>query len=85
MPYHSWRISHAKHHACTGHMTEDQVFVPKTRSELGLPKFDAANETLDGSSVSIKVMDELKEAIGDAPISAAFGAFSYLVFTFFDG
>jgi omega-6 fatty acid desaturase (delta-12 desaturase) len=28
VPYHPWRISHAKHHASTGHIDEDQVFVP---------------------------------------------------------
>merc|ERR1739848_883739 len=38
VPYHSWRISHAKHHAATGHMTRDQVFVPKTASQLGIQK-----------------------------------------------
>eukprot|EP00056_Hartaetosiga_gracilis_P019394 m.13900 g.13900 ORF g.13900 m.13900 type:complete len:375 (-) comp7668_c0_seq1:167-1291(-) len=35
VPYHPWRISHAKHHARTNHMTEDEVFVPATRSEMG--------------------------------------------------
>ena len=79
MPYHSWRISHAKHHACTGHMTEDQVFIPKTRSELGLPAFDANKETLDGSSVDKDVMGELWEALGDSPLMAAIGSASYLV------
>ena len=33
-------------------MTQDQVFVPRTRSELGLPAFDPAKETLDGSSIA---------------------------------
>ncbi|KAF9128720.1 Fatty acid oxidation complex subunit alpha [Mortierella sp. 14UC] len=37
VPYHSWRISHSKHHKATGHMTRDQVFVPKTRTQVGLP------------------------------------------------
>jgi hypothetical protein len=37
VPYHSWRISHGQHHAATGHMTRDQVFVPRTRSQLGHP------------------------------------------------
>jgi len=36
VPYHSWRISHSKHHKHTGHVTKDQVFVPKTRSTLGI-------------------------------------------------
>ncbi|KAI8060554.1 delta-12 fatty acid desaturase [Gongronella butleri] len=37
VPYHSWKLSHSRHHKSTGHMTNDQVFVPKTRSEVGLP------------------------------------------------
>lgn len=36
VPYHSWRISHARHHAATGHLTRDEVFVPKTRAQKGL-------------------------------------------------
>nr|ALA48975.1 delta-12 fatty acid desaturase 2 [Umbelopsis isabellina] len=40
VPYHSWRISHSRHHKATGHMTRDQVFVPSTRSSLGLPKME---------------------------------------------
>ena len=79
VPYHSWRITHAKHHASTAHMTQDQVFVPRTRSELGLPAFDPAKETLDGSSISQDSMTELWEAIGDAPLTAAFGFLSYTV------
>ncbi|KAG0050895.1 linoleoyl-CoA desaturase activity protein [Gryganskiella cystojenkinii] len=42
VPYHSWRISHSKHHKATGHMTKDQVFVPKTRTQVGLPSKSAA-------------------------------------------
>lgn len=33
VPYHSWRISHARHHAATGHLTRDEVFVPRTRAQ----------------------------------------------------
>ncbi|KAI8393705.1 fatty acid desaturase-domain-containing protein [Radiomyces spectabilis] len=40
VPYHSWRYSHSKHHKATGHMSKDQVFVPSTRSEVGLPPRD---------------------------------------------
>ncbi|KAG0700465.1 fatty acid desaturase-domain-containing protein [Suillus ampliporus] len=79
VPYHSWRITHAKHHASTGHMTQDQVFVPKTRSQLGLPAFDPTKEDILGSSVSEEVMKELKEAIGDSPIGATLGAATYLL------
>ncbi|KAH9971929.1 fatty acid desaturase-domain-containing protein [Lactifluus volemus] len=80
VPYHSWRITHAKHHASTGHMTLDQVFVPSTRSDLGLPPLNPNGEDLFGSSVSNKVMNELYEALGDSPIGALFTPASYLLF-----
>src|SRR5215469_4057820 len=62
VPYHSWRITHAKHHASTAHMTQDQVFVPKTRSELRLPAFNSKGEDFHGSNVSAEVRKELWEA-----------------------
>ncbi|CAI5741572.1 unnamed protein product [Hyaloperonospora brassicae] len=34
VPYHSWRISHRKHHANTGSCENDEVFVPATRSAV---------------------------------------------------
>ncbi|KAJ3417630.1 Delta(12)-fatty-acid desaturase [Chytridiales sp. JEL 0842] len=37
VPYYSWKISHSKHHKGCGHMKKDQVFLARTRSELGLP------------------------------------------------
>jgi hypothetical protein len=79
VPYHSWRITHAKHHASTGHMTQDQVFVPRTRSELGLPPLNPAKEDLFGSRVSAEVKKELWEALGDSPIGAVLTPGSYLV------
>ena len=35
VPYHSWRISHAKHHRSTNDMDRDEVFIPYTRTEVG--------------------------------------------------
>ncbi|KAJ0397720.1 hypothetical protein P43SY_007188 [Pythium insidiosum] len=32
VPYHSWRISHRRHHSNTGSCENDEVFVPVTRS-----------------------------------------------------
>jgi omega-6 fatty acid desaturase (delta-12 desaturase) len=78
VPYHSWRITHAKHHASTGHVYQDQVFVPKTRKDLGLPAFDAAQEDIYGGSITEKVMAELWEALGDSPIGAVIGAAGYV-------
>ncbi|EGN98077.1 hypothetical protein SERLA73DRAFT_182939 [Serpula lacrymans var. lacrymans S7.3] len=79
VPYHSWRITHAKHHASTAHMTQDQVFVPKTRSQLGLPAFNPTKEDILGGSISNEVMKELWDALGDSPIGATLGCASYLL------
>ncbi|KAF8957244.1 delta-12 fatty acid desaturase protein [Flammula alnicola] len=79
VPYHSWRITHAKHHASTGHMTQDQVWVPATRSDLGLPPFDPTREDLLGSRVTEEVKRELWEALGDSPIGAVLTPASYLL------
>lgn len=79
VPYHAWRITHSKHHASTGHMTQDQVFVPPTRSELGLRPFDPSREHLLGARVTNEVKKEMWEALGDSPIGAVLGSGSYLV------
>ena len=34
VPYHSWRISHGKHHSSTGSIEHDEVFVPAHASEV---------------------------------------------------
>merc|ERR1711988_1581803 len=34
VPYHSWRISHSKHHGNTGSCENDEVFAPKGRDDL---------------------------------------------------
>jgi len=34
VPYHSWRFTHGMHHKNTSHMTRDQVFVPKTSTQV---------------------------------------------------
>jgi omega-6 fatty acid desaturase (delta-12 desaturase) len=67
VPYHSWRISHARHHAATGHMTRDEVFVPKTRSQTQIGEIKEEAE-VDGHDVTEARQLELQEAIGDAPL-----------------
>lgn len=86
VPYHAWRITHGQHHAATGHLTNDQVFVPKSRSQIGLPPLDPSEEDILGSHVSEKAMNELREALGDSPIGAAITGASYLarVFIYID-
>lgn len=79
VPYHSWRITHAKHHAMTCHATNDQVFVPPTRSMMKLPAFDPSKEDLAGSSVAEEVQAQFREALSDSPIAAAFTSASYLL------
>lgn len=60
-------------------MTQDQVFVPPTRSDLGLPAFNPDGEDILGSRVSAAVKKELWEALGDSPIGAVLGSASYLL------
>ncbi|ORY08245.1 delta-12 fatty acid desaturase [Basidiobolus meristosporus CBS 931.73] len=57
VPYHSWRISHSKHHKATGHMTRDQVFVPSTRSELGLDSKKDEEDHDDSAIMAAPLMD----------------------------
>jgi len=42
VPYHAWRISHGHHHAKTGNIVHDEVFVPTTRSDFA----DEAEQTM---------------------------------------
>jgi len=79
VPYHSWRLSHAKHHASTCHMTQDQVYVPATRLDYNLRALDPAEDDFQGANVSIKVRQELWEALGDSPVSASLECAIYLV------
>lgn len=60
-------------------MTQDQVFVPPTRSQVGLPLLNVAKEDRLGSRVSEEVKREFKEALGDSPIGAMIGSATYLV------
>jgi omega-6 fatty acid desaturase / acyl-lipid omega-6 desaturase (Delta-12 desaturase) len=60
-------------------MTQDQVFVPRTRSQRGLPPINPDGESLLGGSISKEVMKELYEALGDSPIGAVLRPGSYLV------
>ncbi|KAJ7773344.1 fatty acid desaturase-domain-containing protein [Mycena metata] len=39
-PYFSWKISHHRHHIYHASMTRDETYVPKTRTELGIPEED---------------------------------------------
>ncbi|KAJ7784930.1 delta 12 fatty acid epoxygenase [Mycena maculata] len=53
-PYFSWKISHHRHHIGHASMERDEVYVPKTRSELGIP--------YPGSHV------DYEEIFGDTPL-----------------
>ncbi|TFK22249.1 delta 12 fatty acid epoxygenase [Coprinopsis marcescibilis] len=54
-PYFSWKISHHRHHSNHASMERDEVYVPQTREDLGIP--EKANHEID--------WDEL---FGDTPI-----------------
>lgn len=60
-------------------MTQDQVFVPSTRSQVGLPPFNPKGGDLLGSRVTEEIKKEIWEACGDSPIGAVLGSASYLV------
>jgi omega-6 fatty acid desaturase (delta-12 desaturase) len=64
-------------------MTQDQVFVPPTRSDRGLPPLDPTREDRLGSRVTEEVKKEMREALGDSPIGTIIGSASYLVCLFF--
>lgn len=67
VPYHAWRISHARHHAATGHMTRDEVFVPRTREHRGFFPLRSALPDSDAAAVD----DLLKIPAESAPTAAA--------------
>ncbi|CED84978.1 Delta 12 fatty acid desaturase [Phaffia rhodozyma] len=72
VPYHSWRISHGKHHAACGSATRDEVFAARTRSDRKLPAFNPDKEDFFGMEVSEDRQHEthsaITEAFSDAPI-----------------
>ncbi|WVQ65742.1 uncharacterized protein L199_003920 [Kwoniella botswanensis] len=74
VPYHSWRISHGRHHAATGHLTRDEVFVPVTRKERGAPEMKEEAE-IRGLNVSPERQSELAELLEDAPLVVLFNLF----------
>lgn len=53
VPYHSWRISHSTHHKATSHMSRDQVYVPKVRSQVDVGKNDVHNAIADSPIIAI--------------------------------
>ncbi|KAL0071161.1 hypothetical protein AAF712_001721 [Marasmius tenuissimus] len=56
-PYFSWKISHHRHHCTHASMERDEVYVPKTRKELGIPR----QEPID-----------YDEIFGDTPVYTLF-------------
>jgi omega-6 fatty acid desaturase (delta-12 desaturase) len=44
-PYHAWKASHNLHHKATGQMERDENYLPKSRSQYGLPAKGVAKTT----------------------------------------
>lgn len=63
----------------TCHATNDEAYVPATRSSMNLPAFEPSKEDLGGSSVAEEVQKQLREALSDSPIAAAVNSVIYLV------
>ncbi|KIJ33544.1 hypothetical protein M422DRAFT_183103 [Sphaerobolus stellatus SS14] len=68
-PYFSWRISHHRHHSNHASMEKDEVYVPKTRADLGIPK--EGKEPID-----------YEEYLGDTPIYTLFMLIRQQLFAF---
>jgi omega-6 fatty acid desaturase (delta-12 desaturase) len=60
-------------------MTNDQVFVPHTRSARQLPPLDSQRENMEGSRVQLDVQHLYEEIIGDSPIIAFLSCVGRLV------
>ncbi|KAG8853284.1 hypothetical protein FRB96_008369 [Tulasnella sp. 330] len=80
VPYHAWRISHAKHHAQTSHLTADQAFVPNTREDWGLPPLDTEKENLEGTAVSSDLAEVFEEVLEYSPFRSIYWLFIQLFF-----
>ncbi|WRT67740.1 uncharacterized protein IL334_004712 [Kwoniella shivajii] len=74
VPYHSWRISHGRHHAATGHLTRDEVFVPANRSDRKVGEMKEEAE-IHGINVSEERQSELAELLEDAPLVTLYNLF----------
>ncbi|KAI4522600.1 hypothetical protein K525DRAFT_268747 [Schizophyllum commune Loenen D] len=59
-PYFSWKISHHRHPSNHASMERDEVYVPKTRADLGLPPADEARPV------------DYDEILGDTPLYTPF-------------
>lgn len=71
VPFHSWRITHAQHHAATCHMSRDQAFVPYTRSQLGLaPLGEKASKKEVQGALSSNLYEKMDDLLEDAPLWA---------------
>jgi len=81
VPYHAWRISHGRHHAATGHLTRDEVFVPKTRKMRGIEEPKEEGE-VQGINISAFRQNELREALEESPLSTLFNAVLQQLFGF---
>lgn len=68
VPYHSWRISHARHHAGTGHMKRDEVFVPRTRAQRGQLPLRPADDESPVVSENTTWAEMISETLEDAPL-----------------
>jgi fatty acid desaturase len=66
-PYFSWRLSHARHHATHASIEKDEVYVPKTRSDLGIPQHSTV--LVHGADGQVKEEEiDWEEIFEDTPI-----------------
>lgn len=75
-----WWLSLLTRSLWTGHLERDEIFVPRTRTELGYPAFENGRENLEGTHVVPSRQDELAKAIGEAVGETPLVVLSHLIF-----
>ena len=67
VPLSSFAFQHARHHAATGSMERDEVFVPKTRSQLGMkPESQVLADKAAAKEQS--TFEKIDDVLEDAPL-----------------
>eukprot|EP00040_Diaphanoeca_grandis_P027473 m.156501 g.156501 ORF g.156501 m.156501 type:complete len:397 (-) comp30998_c0_seq1:333-1523(-) len=72
VPYHSWRISHSKHHRSTNDMERDEVFIPYTLSEYEGADVNPADHVAGPLSAVIRVSQIIKMLVFGWPAYLAY-------------
>ncbi len=65
-PYFSWKYGHHRHHSHHASLERDEVYVPRTRADLGIPPLSSPNGKNGEKGVAQQANDR-DEYFGDTP------------------